>query len=248
VERHLNRSRQGDLGEASAMTWLMSQGATVFLPFGHSPQIDLIAQFGAHLVRLQVKTTVCRVQTPAGHARWSALIATRGGNRSWSGRAKVIDREAVDAVYVLVGDGRRWLIPVDELGARSSIQLGGPKYSEYELEPEAALEDLVYGTNAANPRIRAALGGVSKRSKDGGCKPSGSAFAGSNPASPTSTDDPLQRTPAGQTRVSANRQIVIPKAAFAAAGLAPGDRLKATPIPDGVLFRRVGSPTREGPP
>jgi bifunctional DNA-binding transcriptional regulator/antitoxin component of YhaV-PrlF toxin-antitoxin module len=50
--------------------------------------------------------------------------------------------------------------------------------------------------------------------------------------------------PHGQTRVSGNRQIVIPKRAFQAAGLERGDRLKAFPAGTGeVRFVRVA---REG--
>jgi hypothetical protein len=49
-------------------------------------------------------------------------------------------------------------------------------------------------------RIRAPSGGVSKRSKDGGCKPSGSAFAGSTPASP------INRVQAKQVRAQARQK------------------------------------------
>jgi hypothetical protein len=28
---------QGDIGELSALNWLIDQGASVYLPFGHSP-------------------------------------------------------------------------------------------------------------------------------------------------------------------------------------------------------------------
>jgi bifunctional DNA-binding transcriptional regulator/antitoxin component of YhaV-PrlF toxin-antitoxin module len=41
------------------------------------------------------------------------------------------------------------------------------------------------------------------------------------------------RTPQGQTRVSGNRQIVVPKAAFDSASLSRGDRLKAYAIGPG---------------
>jgi hypothetical protein len=249
VERRINRRQQGDLGEASALEWLTAQGATVFLPFGHSPDIDLIAQFGGSLTRVQVKTSVCRVTTPSGLGRWSVLISTRGGNRSWSGTAKLLDPELIDFVFALVGDGRRWFIPVDEIEARSCVQLGGPKYSEFEIGSAPDLENTVYGTVPAAPTITAALGGVSKRSTDGDCKSSGSAFAGSNPASPIpSAAERSERTPTGQTRVSGNRQIVIPKRAFEEAELQRGDRLKAVARrPGEVTFQRIGPRYDEGP-
>jgi hypothetical protein len=36
---------------------------------------------------------------------------------------------------VLVGDGRRWLIPSTIVEGGSGVHLGGPKYAEYEIEP-----------------------------------------------------------------------------------------------------------------
>jgi PD-(D/E)XK nuclease superfamily protein len=48
---------QGDLGEASAIEWLVGIGARVFLPFGHSPDCDLVADLDGRLVRVQAKTS-----------------------------------------------------------------------------------------------------------------------------------------------------------------------------------------------
>jgi hypothetical protein len=47
---------QGDIGELSAMSWLGRHGAKVFVPLGHRPDVDLVADFGDRLVRVQVKT------------------------------------------------------------------------------------------------------------------------------------------------------------------------------------------------
>lgn len=71
---------QGDIGELSAMGWLVGQGAKVFLPLGHSPDVDLVADLHGRLVRVQVKTSNC-IQ----HGRYCVTLATRGGNQSWSG-------------------------------------------------------------------------------------------------------------------------------------------------------------------
>jgi hypothetical protein len=43
-ERAVNRRVQGDLGELSAMEWLASKGALVWIPVGHSPDVDLLAE------------------------------------------------------------------------------------------------------------------------------------------------------------------------------------------------------------
>ena len=59
MERLINRRQQGDLGEASAIEWFTRAGAVVSTPLGHSPDYDLIADFGDRPLRVQVKTSVC---------------------------------------------------------------------------------------------------------------------------------------------------------------------------------------------
>src|SRR5215208_1817239 len=52
----MNPRRQGDLGEFSAIEWLGSKGYPVWIPIGHSPDYDLVAEIDARLLRIQVKT------------------------------------------------------------------------------------------------------------------------------------------------------------------------------------------------
>jgi hypothetical protein len=44
-ERSVNRRVQGDIGELSAMEWLASKDAIVWVPFTHSPHVDLMAEW-----------------------------------------------------------------------------------------------------------------------------------------------------------------------------------------------------------
>jgi hypothetical protein len=120
---------QGDLGEASAIEWLTGTGARVYLPFGHSPDCDLVADLDGRLVRVQVKISRC-----LRNGRWEIVLATRGGNRSWSGLVKHFTADRSDFVFVHVADGRRWLIPSREVGGGTGIRLGGPKYARFEVE------------------------------------------------------------------------------------------------------------------
>lgn len=112
------------------MCWLASQGAFVFIPVGHSPDYDVIADFGDRLVRVQVKTSSCWTGR-----RWTVSLATRGGNQSGSGLVKRLDASRCDSLFVHVGDGRRWYIPLADLECTSGLTLGGPKYAEFEVEP-----------------------------------------------------------------------------------------------------------------
>ena len=126
---------QGDQGEMSAMMWFAEHGAAVFVPLSHCRDFDFIAYRGDGLIRVQVKTT-----TQFRNGRWEVTVCTRGGNRSWNGLVKYLDSSAYDCLFVLVGDGRRWLIPAAEVGGGSGIRLGGPKYAGYEIEPGRPLQ------------------------------------------------------------------------------------------------------------
>lgn len=126
----LKPREQGDLGELSAMQWLVSQGARVYIPVFHSPDVDLIAEFAHELMRIQVKTSTFRNR----RGRWEIRISTSGGNQSWNGLVKYLDPSRCDYLFVLLGDGRRWFIPTAALECRSGLTLGGAKYSEFEVE------------------------------------------------------------------------------------------------------------------
>jgi PD-(D/E)XK endonuclease len=125
-----NPRRQGDIGELSAINWLAGAGAVVSVPMFHSPDYDLVADFGDRPLRVQVKTSISWHKE-----RFIVALCTRGGNRSWNGVVKRLDATRCDHLFVHVGDGRRWFIPAAALGGGSGIVLGGPKYAEYEVEP-----------------------------------------------------------------------------------------------------------------
>jgi PD-(D/E)XK endonuclease len=136
----ITSQRQGDLGEASALEWLVSQGAYVFVPFGHSPNCDLMADMDGWPIRVQVKTS--RYRRKSGY---EVALATRGGNQSWTGVAKLFESSRCDYVFVVVADGRRWFIPAAEIAARHSIVVGGATWSRFEVDPGRPL------VGSANP-------------------------------------------------------------------------------------------------
>lgn len=142
VDGRIPPRQQGDIGEWSAIGWLISQGAKVFLPLGHSPDVDLVADLGDSLARIQVKTSNHRQK-----GGYCVTLATRGGNQSWSGLVKRFEPRRCDYLFVHVGDGRRWFIPSHVVEGGSGLLLGGPKYAAYEVEPDRPLNVL------ADPRI-----------------------------------------------------------------------------------------------
>lgn len=148
MERLINRRRQGDLGEASAIEWFTRIGATVFAPTGHSPDADLVVDLGGRLFRVQVKTSAQVATTPDGYRRFPVALVTCGGNQSWNKKIKRFDPSRADYLFALTADGRRWLIPASSLEAHNAVTLGGPKYSGYEIEPVAPIRPVVYGAES----------------------------------------------------------------------------------------------------
>ncbi len=127
--------RQGDAGELSAINWLFSAGADVYVPLLTNPDVDMIADFGDRVDRVQVKTSTCWEKN-----RFVVTVCTRGGIQGWNGFVKRIDPSRCDSVFIHVGDGRRWYIPATELGGGWSIRVGGPRYAAYEVEPGVPLQ------------------------------------------------------------------------------------------------------------
>lgn len=133
------------------MEWFTHAGGTVCVPFGHSPHYDFIADLGAELIRVQVKTTTVWRQD-----RYAVHVATRGGNQSWNGMSKLLDPSEFDELFVVVADGRRWRIPAHQVGGRGGILVGGPKYADFEVEPGPPLvaETLGAASTIAVPEAR----------------------------------------------------------------------------------------------
>jgi hypothetical protein len=139
----LTPREQGDFGELSAMQWLVWQGASIALPVFNNAHWDVVAELDGRLLRVQVKTSRC-IQ----RGRWSVTLATRGGNQSWNGVAKLLDPSRFDFLFVVVGDGRRWFIPADRVEGVRGLCLGGAKYAEFEVDrgdpiPGCAVEESV---------------------------------------------------------------------------------------------------------
>ncbi|CAA9528431.1 MAG: hypothetical protein AVDCRST_MAG67-4267 [uncultured Solirubrobacteraceae bacterium] len=122
---------QGDIGERAAAVWLLNQPRTsVFIPFGHSPDTDLVAEMDGRLIRVQVKTSTVLIN----NGRYQVSLATRGGNRSWNGLVKRFSSTRCEYLFVLVADGRQWFIPSTVVDGGSQIVVGGPKYADHEVE------------------------------------------------------------------------------------------------------------------
>ena len=135
MKGRISPREQGDIGERSAAVWLLDAGARVFIPFGHSPDTDLVAEIDGRLVRVQVKTSTRHVN----NGRYQVALATKGGNQSWNGLVKRFSASRCDFLFVLVADGRRWFIPSSAVEGGTGIVVGGPKYACYEVQRGTAI-------------------------------------------------------------------------------------------------------------
>ena len=247
-QRLINRRRQGDLGEASAIEWFSRLGATVFIPFGHSPDVDLVVELEGRLLRIQVKTSTQLAETPDGHPRRIVSLKTCGGNQSWTGIAKEIDPARIDLLFVLTGDGRRWLIPSDCLESRGSIRLGGANYSEHEIDPAPPIHQLVYGDRVAlnsTPASGEYASGQSTAAVNGLALPSQVRIL---PPPLPRQESGFKRTKyerklarSGQTTINEKRKVTLPQRAVLEAGLDVGDRLRVRSHGYGrIVMERIG--------
>jgi hypothetical protein len=230
----LKPREQGDIGELSAMEWLASKGAHIYVPVGHSPDVDVVAGLDGRLFRVEVKTSNHRNEI----GRWQIHISTRGGNQSWSGLVKYFDPKRCDFLFVHVGDGRRWFIPSGELSCRAGLTLGGTKYSEFEIESGQP-----FGEDHSDPSKLAAEGGRRSRRAGPDCK-SGALVAEwvrfPPPPPPSSDADPDSPHPVGRTQLSANHQLTIPLGPYGAAELEVGDRFRVEAAGRGrVVITRI---------
>ena len=102
------------------------------------------------LARVQVKTSTCRT----AWGRFVVRLETRGGNQSWNGITKHFDPSRCDYLFVLTGDGGCWFIPANYIQTRSTINLGGGKYGQFEVERAG----LALDSDAARGDVRVVKG------------------------------------------------------------------------------------------
>jgi hypothetical protein len=248
MERLINRRQQGDLGEVSAIEWLTSIGATVSIPFGYSPDYDVLAEIDGRLLRIQVKTSTYVETTPNGDKRHQVTVATNGGNQSWNRVSKRFDPACVDALFVLTGDGRRWFIPAARVEGETAICLGGAKYSEFEIERGRPIRRLVYG-DAGSPlesKPRRGSADVGESGETVNLVPMAEWVRIPPPPSidghwSKSSQQIVRRSE--RTRISSAHQITIPATPFRTAERRVGDRLHVRADgPGRVIIERIESP------
>lgn len=135
--------------------------------------------------------------------------------------------------------------------ARVPRNLGGRKYSEFEIEPGAPIIPLVYGARddgeVTASRIEAPAQGERRRGRVGlDCKSSASLLSGFESLLPHSPPPGVELKGeralgrSGQAIIREKRQMTLPAKPFSEAGLQIGDRLRFRADGDGrVVIERI---------
>lgn len=123
----MDRKQQGNIGESFAAYYYTSLGFIVSKPMVENTPYDLIVDTKVQLLRVQVKSSSYR----RSNGKFAINLKTSGGNKSGSGKVKLIDSSEVDVVFALCSDGTFYEIPANKIEKTSSITVSDA--SEYFL-------------------------------------------------------------------------------------------------------------------
>jgi PD-(D/E)XK nuclease superfamily protein len=130
--RRTNPRKQGEIGLGRAIAWFTSQGYAVSIPLTDSRPYDLAVDDGERIQTVQVKTTTRR--KPSGN--FCVALTTSGGNRSWNGTPRYLNRDRVDLLFVATDHDDDYVIPVAVIDARREVTLDH-RFRRYRVRPRA---------------------------------------------------------------------------------------------------------------
>lgn len=122
---------QGAIGEARCIYELTLRGYTIYKPLAELTKSDLVVETPeGELKRVQVKTS----RNTNKYGKYEVGLVTSGGNTKVNTRKRRQPGD-YDFLFVMVDDGRCWLIPDEILGDNgNSLVIDSPKYAPYELK------------------------------------------------------------------------------------------------------------------
>lgn len=124
----MTSQQKGNYGMASAIEYCASQGWTVSIPLTDTQSYDIIADIDGKLCKIQVKYTASK----SNKGSWIAELKRTSIRKSTATVIHRFDHSAVDYLFILAGDGSRWMIPTSAVDAGCAIWLG-EKYKGYKV-------------------------------------------------------------------------------------------------------------------
>lgn len=114
---------------AHAISYFMLNGYEVCLPIGDKRPYDLVVEFSNKLFKVQVKYAGFYSQGSIH----KAALRTMGGNQSFYTAKKYAD-DAFDLLFVFVANGRKFLLPWNDLNNRTTLNIEASKFIKYEVK------------------------------------------------------------------------------------------------------------------
>lgn len=124
-----NTKKQSDAGVGLAIAYFTMLGLTVSIPLTDSQDYDLVVEIDGVLKKVQVKTT--NMQESSGS--YAVSLRILGGNAKANFVSKHNSEMVYDLLFVVTGDGSKYLIPRETLAHLKSAIVLGKKYDHYRL-------------------------------------------------------------------------------------------------------------------
>ncbi len=124
-----NSKKKGDAGLGAAIAYFAIQGMAVSIPLTDSQDYDLVVEVDGDLKKVQVKTSN-RQKKSGGY---EVGLRVLGGNTKANFVHKVGTDLVYDLLFVLTGDGSRYLIPKPVISEHRNGLVLGRKYDSFKV-------------------------------------------------------------------------------------------------------------------
>ena len=126
-----NSKIKGTVGLGSAIEYFTRKNFIISLPLNDSQDYDLIVDDGTKLQKVQVRTSNAQTK----HDTYCVNLRVLGGNATNKSLIRKTSKQMqYDLLYVLCGDGSKFLIPKEVFRNNvSCINVGKKSYSEWSI-------------------------------------------------------------------------------------------------------------------
>jgi hypothetical protein len=124
----MNTKKKGTAALAEAVAYFTGNTESVFIPFSDTDKYDLVVDNKGILNRIQCKYSDDKEKSGG----YIVDLRTFGGYREKTYHTKYL-KEDFDFLFVLCGNGNRYLIPRYKIDNKSIIVLGIKSWSEYKI-------------------------------------------------------------------------------------------------------------------
>ena len=120
----ITNKEKGNTGLGIAIAYYTSNGYTVSIPLNDTQDYDLIVDKNNKVTKVQVKSTSCKTK----YGTYQVALKSSGGTKEKTYKT-VIDTN-VDELFVVTDKVEIYIIPIDKIENRSTINLC-EKYVKY---------------------------------------------------------------------------------------------------------------------